>query len=52
MRKTHRGSYSEENLWKAIEAVKGGTALKPIVIAYEISIRALQKHRDGKVKQP
>ena len=52
MRKTQRGSYTEEDLWKAIKAVKGGASLKPTAIEYGILYKALRRYRDGKVKKP
>ena len=41
-RKTQRGSYSEEDLRKAIEALKSGALLKATSIAYGILPRAFE----------
>ena len=40
VRKTQNGFYLEEDLRKAIEAVKGGAPLKPTATAYGISFKA------------
>ena len=52
VRKTNRGSYSEENLQKAIAAVNSGQPLLTTAKVYGIPARTLRRHRDKKVQNP
>ena len=52
VRKTDRGSYSEENLQKAIAVVNSGQPLLTTAEVYDVPARTLRRRRDKKVENP